>query len=75
MRERDKPTVIRNPAGDMEFKAAVDAAMAGTVTESAALQESLRHAYPNAVVRPRELAGERGRVWYVYRDGRWTSSH
>ena len=75
MREREKPTIIRNPADDAQFQAAVEAAMAGTVSGSAALQEILRRAYPNAIVRPRELAGERGLVWYVYRDGRWTSGH
>ncbi|HUP83299.1 MAG TPA: hypothetical protein VM284_03815 [Candidatus Limnocylindria bacterium] len=75
MREREKPTIVRNPADDMQFKAAVDAAMAGTVSSSEALQEILQPAYPNVLVRPRQLAGERGLVWYVYRDGRWTSGH
>ena len=72
---REKPIIVRNPADDLQFKAAVEAAMAGTVSSSGALQDILRRAYPNVLVRPRELAGERGLVWYVYRDGRWTSGH
>jgi hypothetical protein len=35
------------------------------------LEAALRTRYPNALVRPRGLAGERTEVWYVYRDGHW----
>jgi hypothetical protein len=75
MRQREEPTIVLNPPNDKQFKAAVEAAMVGTVLSSEALQEILQQAYPKALVRPRELAGERGLVWYVYRDGRWTSGH
>jgi len=38
------------------------------------LQRRLRDRFPRAIVRPRELAGERLEIWYVYRDGRWIRS-
>lgn len=38
------------------------------------LEAILRSRYPTAVVRPRELEGERAEVWYVYRDGHWIRS-
>ncbi|MEA2550059.1 MAG: hypothetical protein QOI00_1218 [Chloroflexota bacterium] len=39
--------------------------------EPALLQDCLRLRWPQALVRPRELAGERAEIWYVYRDGHW----
>ena len=39
--------------------------------EPALLQDCLRIRWPLALVRPRELAGERTQIWYVYRDGHW----
>ena len=38
------------------------------------LHAALAERFPHAVVRPRELAGERTQIWYVYRDGRWIRS-
>jgi hypothetical protein len=70
----ETPTIVRNPVDDTDFAAAVDAAVVDGVTTAPELQERLRRAYPKALVRPRELAEERGVVWYVYRDGRWISS-
>jgi hypothetical protein len=70
----EKPTIIRNPAGDRDFMAAIDSALMAGVTEPGELEARLREAYPRAVVRPRGLAGEDRPVWYVYRDGRWTSN-
>lgn len=69
----EPPTIVRNPVDDRQFEAAVTAAMANPVSSPIALQEALRRTYPDALVRPRELAGERGVVWYVYRDGHWVS--
>lgn len=67
-----KPTIIRNPPNDAEFRDAIDEMLAADVDDPVAAQEWLRQRYPRAVVRPRELAGERGVFWYVYREGRWT---
>ena len=69
----EQPTIVRNPAGDREFAAAIDAALTAGIADPAELEARLREAYPRAVVRPRGLAGEERSVWYVYRDGRWTS--
>jgi hypothetical protein len=68
----EKPTILRNPDGDAEFAAAVENALTESVTASS-LQERLRAQYPRVVVRPRDLTGERGVVWYAYRDGHWVS--
>jgi len=67
-----RPMIVRNPPNDRHFELAVESVLSGGVTDPAAAQELLRQRYPKAVVRPRELAGERTPVWYVYRDGRWT---
>ena len=69
----DAVTIVRNPVGDAEFERAVAEAMYPALEDPEALQLSLRATYPQAVVRPRELTGERGIVWYVYRDGHWVS--
>jgi len=37
------------------------------------LEAALRIQFPDALVRPRDLAGERFDAWYVYRDGHWIS--
>jgi hypothetical protein len=69
----EQPTIVRNPAGDREFEADIDSALTGGVLEPEDLETRLRQVYPRVVVRPRALADERHSVWYVYRDGRWTS--
>ena len=69
----DTPTIIRNPVGDEDFARAISAAMLSGKDDPAALEQLLRASYPNVVVRPRELTGERGAVWYVYREGHWVS--
>ena len=66
-----RPTLVLNPPDDEEFRSA-----AGTVIENGSvgpslLQDHLRRRWPSALVRPRELAGERAQIWYVYRDGHW----
>ncbi len=66
------PTIIRNPPTDPAFREAIEEMLAAGVGDPVAAQEWLRRQYPLAVVRPRELAGERGVFWYVYREGRWT---
>lgn len=71
--DRHAPLLIVNPADDLTF-AATARAKAPTSDGADELQAVLRSDYPRAVVRPRELSGESGRVWYVYRDGHWTRS-
>ncbi|MEA2633124.1 MAG: hypothetical protein QOE66_3343 [Chloroflexota bacterium] len=74
MTETQRPSLVTNPADDVAFRDAADAALeeGQSVAE---LQEILRHRYPRAVVRARDLAGERSVVWYVYRDGKWVARH
>ena len=59
------------PRDDIDFVALVDreALEARSPVE---LERRLRTAYPRAVVRERDLAGDTPQVWYVYRDGSWT---
>ncbi len=67
-----RPSLVTNPANDAEFTAAADAALqeGQSVAE---FQQLLRRDYPRAVVRARDLAGERSLVWYVYREGHWVA--
>ena len=66
------PALIINPLSDHEFVAFVrEHARAALNTD--ALQARLRAEYERAVVRERDLSGESTSVWYVYRDGSWTS--
>ncbi|MEO7664231.1 MAG: hypothetical protein ABIV26_03830 [Candidatus Limnocylindrales bacterium] len=67
-----RPTLITNPAEDVRFTAAADAALreGQSVAE---FQQLLRRDYPRAMVRARDLAGERRLVWYVYREGHWVA--
>jgi hypothetical protein len=64
-------TLFLNPVDDDEFVSRVNDLMAGGLEEPAELETRLRVWYPDAVVRPRDLANERSNVWYVYRDGHW----
>jgi hypothetical protein len=66
-------TIVRNPVSDKDFEEAVARAMDAAPADPAMLERLLRATYPQAVVRPRELTGERGIVWYVYREGHWIS--
>jgi hypothetical protein len=68
------PTLILNPRHDARFVAVAEAIILEGVASPGKLQERLRRHYPQVVVRPRELTGEVLTVWYVYRDGYWTSS-
>jgi hypothetical protein len=74
MTETQRPTLVTNPADDVPFHDAAEAALqeGQSVTD---LETILRRAYPQAVVRARDLAGERPLVWYVYRDGHWVARH
>jgi len=61
---------VINPRRDKEFVALVEAE-GPTAGSPGALEAALRQDYPRAVVRPRQLEGERSEIWYVYRDGTW----
>ena len=63
-------TFVINPRTDRDFIARVEA-IGETAPDARALQAALRAEYPKAVVRPRQLEGEREEVWYVYREGTW----
>ena len=72
MTETQRPTLITNPASDLVFRD--HAASALREGQSVAeLQQILRGEYPRAIVRARDLEGERKAVWYVYRDGHWVT--
>lgn len=66
----DRPTLVVNPPDDGDFESFV-AELVETTRASQQLEQWLRARYPRAIVRPRDLAGERLQVWYVYRDGHW----
>lgn len=68
-----RPSLMTNPADDARFRAAADAALQDG-QPVAEFQQLLRRDYPRAVVRARDLAGERRLLWYVYRDGRWVAA-
>ena len=69
------PTLAINPGEDRTF--VIEAVKLAEALESdsiltpASLTVSLHGRYPDAVVQERDLAGERSRLWYIYRDGRW----
>ena len=73
---RPAPTLVLNPLDDDEFRGVAQKAVNAGAMVPSALQRAIRQRYPKSVVRPRDLAGERAEIWYVYRDGRWVrSSH
>lgn len=65
------PTLVLNPPDDEAFRSVALGLVRDGVVEPRRLENELRRRYPSAIVRPRELAGERTEIWYVYRDGRW----
>ncbi|HEX2756727.1 MAG TPA: hypothetical protein VHM48_14755 [Candidatus Limnocylindrales bacterium] len=69
-----RPTLVLNPPDDEDFRSSAERLVESGIVEPTELQESLRLRWPNAVVRRRELAGERVQIWYVYRDGHWVRS-
>ena len=68
-----RPTLALNPRNDAAFGAAADALLDGA-RSPCDLERLLRADFPGTVVRARDLSNEAGTVWYVYRDGHWTSS-
>ena len=66
------PILIVNPPDDRAFVNAVRSAFLSGARTPEALRRALQSAYPDVVVRPRDLAHEMFAAWYVYRDGHWT---
>ncbi len=69
-----RPTLVLNPPDDDAFRASAEGLLEDGVGDPADLQARLRERWPDALVRPRELAGEQAQIWYVYRDGHWVRS-
>jgi len=69
--QEPRPTLVLNPADDEEFRSAAQHLVESGFVEPLLLQDCLRLRWPRAIVRPRELAGERTQIWYVYRYGHW----
>jgi hypothetical protein len=69
-----RPVIVTNPSNDRQFRALIESALLSGAIRPADLERMLRTRYPLAVVRPRELAGERTAIWYVYREGHWIRS-
>ena len=63
--------LVVNPPDDEEFRSSAEHLIEGGLVAPKLLQDGLRRRWPSALVRPRELADERARTWYVYRDGHW----
>jgi hypothetical protein len=58
------------PSSDVAFATVVARALADTANPTMrSLELRLRGRYPGVRVRRRELSGEPGETWYVYRDG------
>jgi hypothetical protein len=68
-----RPILILNPRSDEQFVKRVREIEDVALDHPDSLAARLRSWYPTVVVRPRELSSEPAVVWYVYRDGRWTS--
>jgi hypothetical protein len=66
--------LVLNPPDDDDFDAYVRTVADDGVRRPDQLEARIRRRYPRAVVRRRELVGERVDVWYVYRDGHWIRS-
>ena len=75
MEPQRSPILVVNPSQDREFHARAEAEVAAGAVSPGELQAALRVTYPNAVVRSRDLSGEKRVVWYVYREGRWVGRH
>jgi len=66
------PILVINPRSDTAFVDHVHEELDG-LQRPEDLAKRLRARYPDVVVHRRELSSEPVAVWYVYRDGRWTS--
>jgi hypothetical protein len=63
------------PSSDQVFQRVVHGVlMTKSITSTRELEDELRRLYPAVRVRPRDLSGEHGVTWYVYREGDFPSS-
>ena len=69
-----RPTLIVNPVTDRDFASVAERHVDEGVRSVEDLEARLRLDYPRAVVHARELSSEPILIWYVYRDGHWTSA-
>jgi hypothetical protein len=70
-----RPVLVVNPRTDASFVAFVREQIEGLATvDPFSLECRLRERHPAAAVHARVLASEPTTIWYVYRDGHWTSS-
>jgi hypothetical protein len=69
-----RPTLVLNPPDDPRFRGLATRLIDEGVRTPAELEAGLRKTHPDAIVRPRDLVGERFSIWYVYREGRWVGS-
>jgi hypothetical protein len=63
-----------NPKTDAEF-VVLARRLAHEAADRADFERRLRDRYPAAVVRSRDLSGELGSTFYVYRDGFWADGN
>lgn len=70
-RDGPRPIVIANPVNDRQFRTVIDGYLVAGGRQPDELEAALRTRWPHAVVRRRELTGERTVVWYAYREGHW----
>lgn len=68
-----RPNLVVNPQYDRAFIDSADRALSDGAATPGDLERRLRETYPDAVVRSRELAGEKAVTWYAYREGHWVS--
>ena len=71
-----RPLLVINPPTDADFVRLVATSVGGggaaardLEQELRNLEQELRKQFPRAVVRERQLSGEDGPTWYVYREG------
>ena len=68
-----RPILVVNPVADRTFKAFAEQQLDEGSSSVSDLEARLRVRYPRAAVHARELSGEPIAIWYVYRDGHWTT--
>jgi hypothetical protein len=68
-----RPILVVNPVADRTFKAFAEQQLDDGASSVRDLETRLRVRYPRSAVHARELSGEPITIWYVYRDGHWTS--
>ena len=71
----DRVRAICLPSSDPVFQRVVQSVlMSKSITSTRELEDELRGLYPAVRVRRRELSGENGVTWYVYREADFPSS-